>query len=85
MLYRYRMHWFADPMADLGPGRPLFGRTAAEAIANAGDLWKAGAYAKAVGYCVLDTDDGSVLWQQQREQDTLVRRPGPLAELADSP
>jgi hypothetical protein len=85
MLYRYRMHWFADPMAALGAGRPLFGRTAAEALSNAADLWKAGAYANAVGYCVLDTEDGSVLWQQQRERGAVVGREGPLAQFADGP
>ena len=83
MLYRYRMHWFADQLSPLGPGRPLFGRTPAEAISNAADLWKAGAYAKALGYCVLDTDDGTVLWQQQRGRHP-ARGPGPLAHLTDS-
>ena len=82
MLYRYRMHWFADPSAAHGPGRPLFGRTPAEALSNAADLWKSGAYAKALGYRVLDTDDGTVLWQQHG-RDTVGRRPGPLANLAD--
>jgi hypothetical protein len=85
MLYRYRMHWFADPLAPLGAGRPLFGRTAAEAIANAADLWKAGAYANALGYCVSDTDDGSVLWQQEREREAFGRPGGPLAQFADGP
>ncbi|HEY2593195.1 MAG TPA: hypothetical protein VGK33_04775 [Chloroflexota bacterium] len=73
MLYRYRMHGFADPMAPLGPGRPLFGRTAAEAIVNAADLCKEGIYASnALGYCVVDTEDGSVLWQRQRERGSVA-------------
>jgi hypothetical protein len=67
MLYRYRMHWFSDAMAPLGSGRPLFGRNADEAISNAADLWKASANSRSLGYCVLDTEDGTVLWQQQRE------------------
>jgi hypothetical protein len=67
MLYRYRMHSFADPTAPLGPGRPLFGGTPAEAIANAAELWQGGVHASnALGYCVVDTEDGSVLWQRQR-------------------
>ena len=83
MLYRYRMHSFADPTAPLGSGRPLFGRTAAEAISNAADLWQAGAYASALGCCVVDTEDGSVLWRLEREQGP-GGRPGPQGQLADS-
>ena len=63
MLYRYRMHVFADPMAPLGPGRPLFARTPAEAISNAADLWNAGSYADALGYCVVDTEAGAAPWR----------------------
>jgi hypothetical protein len=67
MTYRYRMHWFADPKAPVGPwGRPLFGRNHDEAIAHAEQLWKEGAYPQALGYRVVDTDDGAVLWQRRR-------------------
>jgi hypothetical protein len=63
MLYRYRMHRVDDSMAPLGSGRPLSARTAAEAIAHAADLCKEGrAYASALGYCIVDTEDGTVLY-----------------------
>jgi hypothetical protein len=63
MLYRYRVHWIADPSAPLGPGRPLFARTPAEAITRAADLWKVGrAYASRIGYCIVDTEDGTVAY-----------------------
>jgi hypothetical protein len=62
VLYRYRMHWVDDPTAPIGPGRPLFARTPAEAIAHAADLWRAGrAHESAPGYCIVDTEDGTVL------------------------
>lgn len=65
MNYRYRMHWFCDPEAPLNAGRPLFGRDAAEAIALAESLWKEGVYAAALGYLVVDTDEGTVVWRRQ--------------------
>ena len=78
MLYRYRMHLFADPVSQLGVGRPLSGRNAAEAIAQAGSLWEEETSTWALGYCVVDTEDGAVLWQRRREQKA-AGRPGPLA------
>jgi hypothetical protein len=60
------MHLFADPTTPLGVGRPLFGRNAAEAIAQAGTLWKEETSTWALGYRVVDTEDGAVLWQRQR-------------------
>ena len=78
MVYRYRMHLFADPMAPLGVGRPLCGRNAAEAIAQAGAQWQEGTSAWALGYCVVDTEDGVVLWQRQRERRQ-TGTPRPLA------
>ena len=68
MTTHYRMHCFADPAAPLGAGRPLAGRNAAEAIFEAGALWNDGPYAWALGYRVVDSDDGAVLWQRQRER-----------------
>jgi hypothetical protein len=72
MLYRYRMHLFADPRTPPGVGRPLFGRNAAEAIAQAGTLWEEETSTWALGYRVIDTEDGAVLWQRQR---TRLNRP----------
>ena len=66
MPYRYRMHLIADATSPLGVGRPLFGRNAAEAIAQADTLWQEGTSGWALGYRVVDTEDGAVLWQRQR-------------------
>jgi D-alanyl-D-alanine carboxypeptidase len=69
MLYRYRMHWVDDSTAPLGPGRPLFARTPAEAIIQAADLWKAArANASAFAYCIVDTEDGTVLFGSSADQ-----------------
>lgn len=66
MTHRYQMVWFNNPSAPLGVGRTLFGHSPAEAIAHAMQLWQEGAYASALGYCVVDTEDGNVLWRQRR-------------------
>jgi 2,4-dienoyl-CoA reductase-like NADH-dependent reductase (Old Yellow Enzyme family) len=47
---------------------PLVGRTPAEAIAHAEVLWEEGAYASAHGCCVVDTDDGTILWRSERRR-----------------
>jgi hypothetical protein len=77
MTYRYRMHWYTDPEAPLDAGRPLFGRTPADAIAQAAALWEQEAHAAAHGCCVVDTDDGNVVWRQERDPQS-PRRTGPL-------
>ncbi len=69
MLYRYRMHWVDDPAAPLGPGRALFARTAAEAIDQAAGLWSEGrAKGSALAYCIVDTEDGAVLFGSRASQ-----------------
>ena len=65
MPHRYWMHWYADPAAPLKTGRALPGRTQADAIAQATALWKAWVHAAAYGYCVVDTDDGAILWRRE--------------------
>jgi hypothetical protein len=67
MPYRYRIHRYTDREAPLNAGRPLSGRTAADAIAEAEVLWE-GAYAAAHGCCVVDTEDGNILWRRERER-----------------
>ena len=66
MKYRYRLHRLTDAMTPLGAGRPLLGRNASEAVAQATDLWEETASASALGCCIVDTEDGSVLWQRER-------------------
>jgi hypothetical protein len=66
MRYCYRMHWYADRGAPLNAGRALYGLTKPEAIANAADLWREGARRWAVGYVVVDTDEGEVIWRHER-------------------
>lgn len=85
MLYRYRIHWLTDPQAALGPGRPLFARCSAEAISKAADLWNVGTQASALGYCVVDTEDGTVLWRQQHERGAVCRRSESFARLPACP
>ena len=65
MPYRYWMHWYADPEAPLKTGRALSGRTEADAIAQATALWTEWVHAAAHGYCVVDTDDGAILWRRE--------------------
>jgi hypothetical protein len=65
MNYRYRMHSYSDPEV-LSRSRPLPGRDAAEAVESAARLWKEGAYASSLGYCVVDTESGTVIWQHER-------------------
>jgi hypothetical protein len=76
MPYRYRMHWYTDPGTPLGAGRPLVARTPDEAIAQATALWEEGVYATARGYCVADSDEGTILWRCKREPSP--SRLGPL-------
>jgi hypothetical protein len=66
MRYCYRMHWYADREAPLNAGRALYGLTKPEAIAAAADLWSEGAR-WALGYVVVDTEEGEVIWRQERE------------------
>jgi hypothetical protein len=67
MRYRYQMHWYRDAGEPLNGGRGLFGQSAAETLSEAASLWREGAYAAAVGYIVIDTDDGTVLFRRERE------------------
>jgi hypothetical protein len=71
------MHWYADPQAPLNMGRAMFGQTDATALSEAAALWTGGAYAAALGYVVVDTDDGRVLCRHERERAT-TRRPDVL-------
>ena len=74
MNYRYRMHWYSNPEAPLNAGRALFGQTPEDAIAHAANLWKEGRYAAALEYCVLDTDDGTVIWRGRRDETAVAQR-----------
>ncbi|HEX3407905.1 MAG TPA: hypothetical protein VHS81_11760 [Caulobacteraceae bacterium] len=67
MRYRYLMHWYRDAGAPLNGGRALFGQSVEDALSEAASLWRDGAYAAAVGYLVIDTDDGTVLCRGERE------------------
>jgi hypothetical protein len=69
MRYRYLMHWYSDREAPLNAGRPLFGLTQAEAVAYAAALWdEECAHLRATGYVIVDTEEGEVVWRQEREQ-----------------
>ena len=67
MRYRYLMHWYRDAAEPLNGGRGLFGKTVEDALSEAASLWNDGAYSAAVGYIVIDTDDGTVLCRRERE------------------
>lgn len=66
MHYRYLMHWYADAQAPLSAGRALSGGTVENVLSHAASLWRDGAYSVAVGYVVVDTDDGTVLCRHER-------------------
>ena len=66
MGYRYLMHWYTDAEAPLNAGRALSGGTVENVLSQAASLWRDGAYAVAVGYIVVDTDDGTVLCRHER-------------------
>jgi hypothetical protein len=67
MRYRYLMHWYRSADEPLNGGRGLFGQTVTDALSEAESLWNEGAYAAAVGYIVIDTDEGTVLCRRERE------------------
>jgi hypothetical protein len=67
------MYWFDDPRTPLGPGRPLFGSSPQEAIERAADLCEeegppASSFYHPLGCRVVDTEDGTVVWQRLRER-----------------
>lgn len=66
MRYRYLMHWYTDARAPLNSGRPLSGRTVADVLSEAESIWSDGAYSAALGYVVMDTDDGTVVCRRDR-------------------
>jgi hypothetical protein len=63
MPYRYWMHCYTDPEAPLQTGRVLTGRSLAEAVEQAAELWDEGTYPSATGCCVVDTEDGTIPWR----------------------
>jgi hypothetical protein len=63
---RYWLHWYMDRREPLNAGRALSGRNLAEAVEEAAALWDAGFYASATGFCVVDTEDGSIVWRSGR-------------------
>ena len=87
MHYRFRMHWYADPNALLTGGRPLFGHDPAAAAAQAERLWAEGAYAAASGCCVVDTEDGTIVWAERIAPAPLgrARAPWPRKESRPCP
>ena len=68
MPYRYRMHRYSDSGEAPSAGRPLSGRTAEDALAEAEALWTDGPYQSAFGYIVVDTEDGAIVRRQERGQ-----------------
>lgn len=74
---RYWLHWHTDPSAPLNAGRALSGRNLAEAIEEAATLWEAGFHASAIGFCVVDTEDGSIRWRSGRRRSPSRTRQKP--------
>jgi hypothetical protein len=60
------MHWYSNRLAPLSGGRPLAARSADAALSEAAALWSAGTHSTAIGYVVIDTDDGTTLFRHER-------------------
>jgi hypothetical protein len=67
MQHRYWMHWYSNSGDPPGAGRRLAGQIAEEALVEAEALWTDGPYKSAIGYIVIDTEDGAVLRRQERD------------------
>ena len=70
----------AERQAPLSGGRPLSGPTLddaiVDAIAQAAGLWKRSSYFWADGYAIVDTEEGEVVWRQERQQRSEAGGPG---------
>jgi hypothetical protein len=78
MRYCFRIHWYADREEPLNAGSALNALTREEAISHAIELWCDGVNKWSFGYVVVDTDEGEVIWRQEREPaQTISREPEP--------
>lgn len=64
--YRYWVHPYVDPKEPLKEGRRLSVLTETEAIAEAERLLESSAYPRALGFMIVDTEEGEVIWRRAR-------------------